>query len=205
MGKRFIVNQEKESVTLKFDSDCSPRRKHLKQVCEKSIADIEHIRNESQNNKNEIEDMQEIDELKTVESELIKLLPNVISELSNVDKTDGLLNVFKIVYEKRFPLDNIAFELFLDVVKWFSVSSTTLMRYNQTSKVFWRLGYVLFHGRFLRFMSGFKSIGSIINGESSRGQYSPVNSRIYFAVPDISNLRSNNDNKQTYTITTVIN
>ena len=127
---------------------------------------------------------------------MLKLIPNVISELSHVDKVDGIVNFFKLVDEKRFPLDNIALELFLDVVKWFSISSTTLMRYHRSSKAFWRLGYVLFHGRFLRFMSGFKNISSIINGESCRGRYCPVDSRINFAVPDVINLNKLDSNKK---------
>ena len=81
----------------------------------------------------EVESKEGTDDFKNVEYEMIRLLPNVISELSDVDKVDGIMNFFKLVSEKRFPLDNIAFDLFVDVVKWFSVSSTTLMRYNQTT------------------------------------------------------------------------
>ena len=138
-GKRFIVNQEKESVTLRSESDCSPLRKQFKDTPEKTHAAIQHVGSTSLDNMDGIEHMEGTDYLKVVEDEMLKLIQNVISELSHVDKVDGIVNFFKLVDEKRFPLDNIALELFLDVVKWFSVSSTTLMRYHRSSKAFWRL------------------------------------------------------------------
>ena len=199
-GKKIIINQERESVTLKAECDYSPLRKQLKENSEKPSSAKQSVSSSFQNSMDEVESIEGTDDLKTVEYEMIRLLPNVISELSDVDKVDGIMNFFKLVNEKRFPLDNIAFDLFLDVVKWFSVSSTTLMRYNPTTKAFWRLGYILFHGRFLRFMSGFKNIGSIINGDSSRGQYCPVDSLINFAVPDARNLKRPNDCNHSYNI-----
>ena len=54
-----------------------------------------------------------------------------------------------------FPMDNIAFLLFLDVFKWHNSESTTLMRYECPAvNKFWRIGYKMFHGKWLRFMSG---------------------------------------------------
>ena len=62
-----------------------------------------------------------------------------------------------------FPMDNIAFLLFLDVVKWHNSESTTLMRYECSAiNKFWRIGYKMFHGKWLRFMSGPKNKGDIV-------------------------------------------
>ena len=62
-----------------------------------------------------------------------------------------------------FPMDNIAFLLFLDVVKWHNSESTTLMRYEcPTVNKFWPIGYKMFHGKWLRFMSGPKNKGDIV-------------------------------------------
>ena len=63
-----------------------------------------------------------------------------------------------------FPMDNIAFFLlFLDVVKWHNSESTTLMRYECPAvNKFWRIGYKMFHDKWLRFMSGPKNKGDII-------------------------------------------
>ena len=72
--------------------------------------------------------------LASIEEEMSKLLPAVVHELSKVDKIDGLLSFMRLVKSGKFPLENIAFELFLDVVKWFSVESSSLMRYNKNTK-----------------------------------------------------------------------
>ena len=55
------------------------------------------------------------------------------------------------------------FLLFLDVVKWHNSESTTLMRYECPAvNKFWRIGYTMFHGKWLRFMSGPKNKGDIV-------------------------------------------
>jgi hypothetical protein len=62
-----------------------------------------------------------------------------------------------------FPMHNIAVLLFLDVVKWHNSESTTLMRYECPAvNKFWRIGYKMFHGKWLRFMSGPKNKGDIV-------------------------------------------
>ena len=57
-----------------------------------------------------------------------KLLPTVIHEHSKVDKIDGLLNSMRLVKSGKFPLENIAFELFLDVVRWLNVENILITR-----------------------------------------------------------------------------
>jgi hypothetical protein len=62
-----------------------------------------------------------------------------------------------------FPMDNIAFLLFLDVVKWHNSETTILIRYECPAvNKFWRIGYKIFHGKWLRFMSGPKNTGDIV-------------------------------------------
>ena len=41
---------------------------------------------------------------------------DVLDKLSDVGKKDKLLKFFKLVQDGKFPLNNIAFELFLDIV-----------------------------------------------------------------------------------------
>jgi hypothetical protein len=43
----------------------------------------------------------------------------VLDKLSDVGKKDKLLKFFKLAQDGKFPLHNIAFELFLDIVEWF--------------------------------------------------------------------------------------
>lgn len=51
----------------------------------------------------------------------IRLIPKVIDELSKVDGLDTtLVSFFEMVVGNRFPLDNKAFLLWIDIDKWFS-------------------------------------------------------------------------------------
>jgi hypothetical protein len=50
---------------------------------------------------------------------LVYVFQDVLDKLSDVGKKDQLLKFFKLVQDGKFPLNNIAFELFLDIVEWF--------------------------------------------------------------------------------------
>ena len=55
------------------------------------------------------------------------------------------------------------FLLFLDVVKWHNSESTTLLRYECPAiNKFWRIGYKMFNGKLLMFMSGPKNKDDIV-------------------------------------------
>jgi hypothetical protein len=47
--------------------------------------------------------------------------------VSDVGKKDKLLKFFKLVQDGKFPLNNIAFELFLDIVEWFDKDESRQM------------------------------------------------------------------------------
>ena len=129
--------------------------------------------------------MEEVDEHDDVYEELVSLLPGVLDTLRACNKTDEYLAFNRLLNDKKFPVSNIAFLLFLDVVRWLSLDrSTTFMRYSSDVKLFWQTGLRLFHGRFLKYMSGPKNQGQIINSETSQGNYDPQESKLNFAVPD---------------------
>ena len=87
-----------------------------------------------------------------------------------------------MIADGTFPLDNIAFQIFLDVAEWFGLENTVAMWYSPNVVKFWRIGYRLFHGKFLRFMGGYKNLGQ--GGRELR----PVDSKINFAVPNVKQL-----------------
>jgi hypothetical protein len=59
----------------------------------------------------------------------------------------------EMLVQDSFPTDNISFLLILDVICFLSCESTTRMTYTSEVKEFWRTGYRLFHGKFLRFIN----------------------------------------------------
>lgn len=112
-----------------------------------------------------------------------KLLPSVMKTLSENGHQKSMMIFFKLVEESKFPLTNIAFQLWLEVVAWFSCENTSNMRYLESTKKIWKLGYRLFGGQFLHFMSGFKNRNTVVSDLTERGLYPPSQSEINFAVP----------------------
>ena len=115
-----------------------------------------------------------------------ELLNEAIPKFRSNDLQSEILTFLELVSEEKFPLNNVAFSLFIDVVKWFSKSDTRGMRYGDTSMKFFWLGKKLFGSRFLRFMGGPKNETDILTGNPT---LSPLNSKINFACPSDSLLR----------------
>ncbi|CAG2256263.1 unnamed protein product [Mytilus edulis] len=121
-------------------------------------------------------------------NELINLAPYVMEEMSESDVgADVLVQFFKLVVEKKFPLSNTSFLLWCDVVKWYNCKTAVNMRYSEQTKLFWKLRWRLFGGRFIHFMSGYKNQGDKVKHGLST--YIPEQSEINFAVPDENILR----------------
>ena len=76
------------------------------------------------------------------------------------------MKFFKLVHDGKFPLNNIAFELFLDIVEWFDKNESRQMRNSPSTLQFFGLGRKLFGGRFIRFISGPKHESDILTGSS---------------------------------------
>ena len=68
-----------------------------------------------------------------------------------------------------YPQDCIAFACWLDTVKWYTLESTTSMVYRKDTKLFWRVVFKLFHGNVIRLFSGVMSLGTVLNGQGTRG------------------------------------
>ena len=74
--------------------------------------------------------------------ELTKLVP----EVAKCSQDNGLLLTWlmfhQLIVNGKCPLDNIAFRLFLDVVRFFGSSTTSQMRYSKDTKLFWRINFL---------------------------------------------------------------
>jgi hypothetical protein len=75
-----------------------------------------------------------------------------LEKLSDVGKKDKLLKFFKLVQDGKFLLNNIAFELFLEIVEWFDKDESRQMRNSPSTLQFFWLGRKLFGGRFIRLL-----------------------------------------------------
>ena len=57
------------------------------------------------------------------------------------------------------------------------------------TKVFWKLGWRIFGGMFIRFMGGFKNEGQVVQGETEKGNFKLEVSDLNFAIPSLDILR----------------
>jgi hypothetical protein len=117
---------------------------------------------------------------------MIDLLPKVLKSLEDVEQKESFLKFMglHVLASETFPSHNICYLLFLDIVEWFSCDATTHMRYGHETVKFWQIGYRLFHGKFLRFMSGIRNFGQVLDGTSERGFFDPLKSKVNCAVPN---------------------
>ncbi len=92
-------------------------------------------------------------------TELESLLPRVTAFLKERDQLDDWTSFMRQLSEGTFPTNNLAYKLFLDVVKLHEQGSIYAMRYSPTVKQFWAVGYRLFKSTFIRFMGGLKCQG----------------------------------------------
>ena len=90
-----------------------------------------------------------------------------LEKLSDVGKKDKLLKFFKLVQDGKFLLNNIAFELFLEIVEWFDKDESRQMRFSPSTLQFFWLGRKVFGDRFIRFISGSKHESDILTGSST--------------------------------------
>ncbi|XP_052233224.1 uncharacterized protein LOC127846086 [Dreissena polymorpha] len=153
--------------------------------------------NENTNNSNKrnnvVGDVEFDNNLQEVTQEMLTLVPEVVSKLAKTPNAIHLiiLAFFRQVKNDAFPLDNIAFLLWLEVVSWYNCGNTKRMRYLDTTKLFWKLGWRMFGGRFINFMCGYKNQQSEKNdfSDDPKCSFDPASSRINFVVPDEKVLR----------------
>ena len=74
------------------------------------------------------------DENGTFLDELSQLLPSVLQSLERSNQKETFMKFARMVASGHFPLHNIAYLLFMDIVEWFSSESTSQMRYSEDVK-----------------------------------------------------------------------
>ena len=108
---------------------------------------------------------------------MVSYMRNVRDELKKVGRLDDFITFIRLTSEKQLDLENIAVETFFDVVRFTALKNIKSMRFSPSVKNFWLLAHQMFHGKFLRFMGGYKSLNSDFHHRS------PKDSLINFVVP----------------------
>ena len=129
-------------------------------------------------------------ELSTAVEEAITCLPKVFSNLQKHGLLCDFLALIHFIDDDKFPMDNISLQLLLEVARWYNKSSISQMCYSVATQLFWKVGYKMFHGKFLRYMSGEKSQGTELSNKESKGNHDPQLTNINFAMPSIGVVRN---------------
>ena len=190
------VKQHKTSVKSLFntpDSEVSPIHENADIWEEIEVIDSDTDTAEEDNSEQFVAEALSTNdsncEEKSIENEMENMLPNVLNEFSKHGLESDLLTFFQLVCENRFPFSNIAFQLWLEIVRWYRQDTSTTMRYMDQTKMFWKLGWRIFGGKFIRYMGGFKNEGQVVQGDTEKGNFSPDVSDINFAIPSLDILR----------------
>ena len=77
--------------------------------------------------------------------QIATLIPSVLSYLKDNNQYDIFFKFMNLLADRKMPLDNIAYQLFVDAVNFYSCQDKRLMRYNDVTKKFWFIGRKLFH------------------------------------------------------------
>ena len=118
--------------------------------------------------------------------ELIRLLPEVVTELGKQDPIHAqrLKDMFILIREGSFPFDNISYLLFEGVIQWFRCKDIRSMSNSEQVKLFMATGRKLFGNCFVEFMRGpgFKY------SDKSSNSLTLEDSHMNFAVPSFPTL-----------------
>ena len=164
-GRTITINDERETIHVS-KPNVIPKDSPFKKV----VKFAEAIETENNESLIQICGISHTDDNETSYQDLVSLWPDVIRTLKENERLQEYISFNRLLAENKIPVHNIAFLLFIDVVRWFSLEGyTTSMRYSEQVKLFWRTGLRLFGGRFLRFMGGPKNKGNIVCSESSQG------------------------------------
>lgn len=137
------------------------------------------------------------DEDKDLIHKLRSLIPSALPYLKETGNVSNWISFFELLSQGKFPTENLALKLFLDVVRFYSSCNITGMRYSADVKQFWSLGYILFKGKFVRFMGGYKNKGQLIQDNTLKGNLLSDDSKINFIVPDVKVLKKILDESET--------
>ena len=100
------------------------------------------------------------------------MLCRLIKNLDEVNLTEDFLCVIDVLSTGEMENEHLPIILVMEVAKYLRCT-TTLMRFHDKSKAFWRVGYRTWHGKGLLLMSGSKNRGEVRNNETVQGHYKP--------------------------------
>ena len=145
------ISQSQDVITS-VELDVSPKENSSAILTSTPVKNVQKMSDQHWNNSSEINELIErfnklaLSNYEPVDSykdesdyqELIQLVPRVYGKLKEDGHLEEWLQFMRMTDLNCFPSSNIAYLLYLDVVKWYSLGDSKLMRYSDEVKQFWR-------------------------------------------------------------------
>ena len=140
-GRTITINKESEKIHVS-KPNVVPKESPLKKIVKVTDTTNREIdASTSSDCENESFEITRIDTNESSYQDIVSLLPEFIQTLKENGRETEYVSLNRLLAEKKIPMVDIAFLLFLDVVRWFSLDGyTTSMRYSEEVKLFWRTG-----------------------------------------------------------------
>ena len=162
------------------------------------IDGFDHLPNDQSDNNNSNIDVDISNNFKHYKDEALymlsetDLLEDLTQILSDSSQLKDFMDLLEHLRSKSIPCTNIVFVLLLERARFQSCSNTVGMQYSELMKKFWSIVYRLCKDVSLKFFSGEKNWGQVVNKKSRKSWYNPEDSKINFAVPNEKVLRDYN-------------
>ena len=98
-------------------------------------------------------------------------LESLLNKLDEHGHLNDSMMLLKLLQSGKFPMDNIVFILLLERIHFQKCPNTVGMRYSDRTKLFWTVVYRLCKGSGLKFFSGPKNWGQVVNKECDKSHY----------------------------------
>ena len=116
------------------------------------------------------------------------MLKALITKLHESKLLKDFFTLIEVISTGQLETESLPLILYLERAKYCKCTTTTLMRFHEKSKAFWRVGYRTWHGKGLLLMSGSKNHGQLHDNITKLGYYKPDMSAINFVVPEVKTL-----------------
>lgn len=107
--------------------------------------------------------------------DLLALLNTALEKLSVHGFKAELISFLELVSDDHYPLDTLVLPLFLETVRFYSLSSSTKMWWWPETMKFWRTCYRLFHGKVMALMAGPRNLGQLQHYVQYANKLCPAN------------------------------
>lgn len=119
-------------------------------------------------------------------------LHQFLEALHSANQLDDFNKLVHNLCNGRLPFENLAWKSALQIARYFSCSTTTLMRYDSECVEFYACLYFLFGNSVLNVLRGPGHFSDVVTQNCGKGKFSPTTAKVNFAVPSLRVLQNVN-------------